>query len=536
LGSYLIRDPSGSGVPTLAQTRDANRVNEITEISNTTGPGWTVPQYDTAGNMIRLPQPLNPSSGYAATWDAWNRLVQLADGDTIVAQYAYDALTRRTVSVSPTESRDFYYSANWQILEERLGDSPDTALPDRQFVWGLQYIDQLLLRDRSVSGGSLNERLYALQDANWNVTALVDTSGTVQERYAYSAYGVPLFLNANFTPQSGNASAFAWETLYCGYRYESAVALYQVRYRTLHSLLGCWLSCDPAGTGPDVNLYTYVRNCPMVYIDSSGLKIAPCCKADASANRCIYIFTWEAHGYFPADTMARGHSSVSLSAYSDDVYGFHGKGIALDIGRGLTRGVMAFERIKSIYRCCCLTSAEYDTFKNEIATLARKAHLNQPLYEYNADTQGDPEDICGHEFNWRHGRGPLGQTVTDTNPYPVCAGTAQHEARLGCAHIAPSDGSDPLQLEKALNSNIYCEQLPTKNPSPPPSPLAPAIDWRQEIMKRGGAASPIPAQAPPIDWSQPNTWPGLTPPPPPSNQPNTSPGPLTHLPFKPFKQ
>jgi hypothetical protein len=36
-----------------------------------------------------------------------------------------------------------------------------------------------ILRDRSVSG-TLDERLFALQDANWNITALVNTSGAVQ--------------------------------------------------------------------------------------------------------------------------------------------------------------------------------------------------------------------------------------------------------------------------------------------------------------------------------------------------------------------
>src|SRR5436189_405887 len=48
----------------------------------------------------------------------------------------------------------------------------------------------LILRDRDTNAdGALDERLYALQDANWNVTALTSSSGDVQERYAYDAYG-----------------------------------------------------------------------------------------------------------------------------------------------------------------------------------------------------------------------------------------------------------------------------------------------------------------------------------------------------------
>ena len=59
-------------------------------------------------------------------------------------------------------------------------------------MWGLRYIDDLILRDRDPNAdGTLDERLYAFQDPNWNVIALTDVSGDVQERYAYDAYGMP---------------------------------------------------------------------------------------------------------------------------------------------------------------------------------------------------------------------------------------------------------------------------------------------------------------------------------------------------------
>ena len=101
---------------------------------------------------------------------------------------------------------------------------PNTGVADRQFVWGLRYIDDCVLRDRTTTG-TLNERLYAMQDANWNVVAICNTSASVLERYAYTAYGVVQFLNGSFTPLSGNASAYEWETLYCSYRYEAATGL-----------------------------------------------------------------------------------------------------------------------------------------------------------------------------------------------------------------------------------------------------------------------------------------------------------------------
>ena len=92
-----------------------------------------------------------------------------------------------------TDTRHYYYTTQWQVIEERLG-SATTA--DRHYLWGNRYINDLILRDRDVNGdGTLEERLYALKDANWNVIALADANGDIQERYAYDAYGQPKFLS-----------------------------------------------------------------------------------------------------------------------------------------------------------------------------------------------------------------------------------------------------------------------------------------------------------------------------------------------------
>ena len=52
------------------------------------------------------------------------------------------------------------------------------------------YVDALVLRDRdSNADGTLDERLYVAQDANYNVIALFDNSGNVVERYVYDPFG-----------------------------------------------------------------------------------------------------------------------------------------------------------------------------------------------------------------------------------------------------------------------------------------------------------------------------------------------------------
>jgi hypothetical protein len=165
-----------------------------------------------------------------------------------VRRVAYDGLNRRVIrhnygSGFFTETRHFYYSDNWQVLEERVDDA--TYTPDRQFVWGLRYIDDLILRDRSF-GDTLDERLYALQDANWNVVGFCNDIGAMQQRIAYTPYGLPIWLNTAFAPGSDD---FAWETLYCGYRWDGrndgSYGLYQVRFRFYHTEMGIWITRDP---------------------------------------------------------------------------------------------------------------------------------------------------------------------------------------------------------------------------------------------------------------------------------------------------
>ena len=139
----------------LDQTRTSNSVNEIYSMSSGTGPTWQPPGYDPAGNMTTMPQPNAPGNPYAATFDAWQRMRFLYDttvptAPVQVQENQYDGRNFRVRRIIPTESgtetRDFYHSDSWQVLQEYVA-----GYVDRQYVWGLRYIDDLVLRDRSVA-------------------------------------------------------------------------------------------------------------------------------------------------------------------------------------------------------------------------------------------------------------------------------------------------------------------------------------------------------------------------------------------------
>lgn len=270
------QDDDGNGSWDLIQARTSNPVNEITDIDNTTGSSWSTPAYDANGNTTLIPRPdLGTNKSMIATWDAWNRLVKLVNPDNsqTLVEFAYDGRNLRIVnkeyaSGTLSATRHLYYTDSWQALEERVNTS---TAPERQHVWGIRYIDDLVLRDRHTNAdGTLDERLYHLPDANWNVTAVVDTSGSVQERIEYTPYGQLQFLAPSFGLRS--ASSYDIRTTYTSRECIPEIKLYDFRNRWYDPGLGRFYSRDPIKyKGSNWNLFAYVDGSPQDKFDPTGL-------------------------------------------------------------------------------------------------------------------------------------------------------------------------------------------------------------------------------------------------------------------------
>jgi RHS repeat-associated protein len=162
-------------------------------------------------------------------------------------------------------ARDLYYSANWQVLEERAG-----GVTKASYVWSPVYVDAMIARDRP----DIGERQYVLQDANFNVTGIVSTAGAVLERYVYDSFGKATVLNPSWGTISG--SAYGWVYLHQGLRLDTVSGDYDNRGRIYDPILGRFLNLDPIRyEADDVNLYRYVGNRPTVLCDPFGLKPTP---------------------------------------------------------------------------------------------------------------------------------------------------------------------------------------------------------------------------------------------------------------------
>ena len=238
------------------QTRSANKQNEIISVS-----GATTPAYDSNGNLT------TDENNYRFVYDAWNKVVQVKNSSNVViVTYGRDALHRHVTDTVGSTVTDRFFSGDWQLLETKVGSNTVT-----RNVWSPVYVDGLVLRDRDTdSNGTLNERLYALQDANWNTTALVNTSGTVQERYTYTPFGQVTFRDGSGSTLS--ASAKDWVFLHQGGE-RIAAGDYEFRNRVYSPNLGRWLSNDPLGfNAGDQNWYQAVGNNPGNGTDPSGFQ------------------------------------------------------------------------------------------------------------------------------------------------------------------------------------------------------------------------------------------------------------------------
>jgi RHS repeat-associated protein len=273
----------------VAQNRTANAQNELAQV------GSASLAYSPTGNLT------TDAQGRTLTYDAWNRLVSVADtAGTEVARYGYDGLNRRIVEqvgtlASPAAAtaaiRDIYYSQDWQALEERVRTTPSQVATnaDTRFIWSPVYVDAMIARDRNADGntttgtGGLEQRVYAIQDANWNTTAIIAatgvpgvSAGTVINRFAYTPYGESQTLTASWaTPPAGSTPAVPWAHLFQGLEFTDVTGLAYVRHRDYSATLGRFIELDPIGfSAGDNNWYRFVANGPTGKTDPSGL--GPC--------------------------------------------------------------------------------------------------------------------------------------------------------------------------------------------------------------------------------------------------------------------
>ncbi len=232
--------------------KDANN-NTKTNTYQVIVPGGTGKSlsYDLAGNTI--------SDGtHTFTWDAASRLVKITYGDGSTSDFGYDAFGRRVKIVekdnagNATSTKQFVFDG-LEIAEQRDGNNVLTA---RYFP------------DGYVTGANATpyeaEQFYYLRDHLGSVRGVFNRDEQAIEVYQdFGHYG-----RMTLTEGTNNIAS---DMSYTGHYRHSKSGMYLTRYRAYSPELARWLSRDPIGEAGGINLYGYVLNNPVNWVDPLGL-------------------------------------------------------------------------------------------------------------------------------------------------------------------------------------------------------------------------------------------------------------------------
>lgn len=276
-----------------SEDRTSNSQNQLTGVS-----GQTSPTYDANGNMT------TDEVGQQYVYDAWNRLVLVKDSSSNpLESFGFDAMGRRIIE-DDGSALDLYFDSS-NIIEEQVAGA--TTI---QYVWEPHSINTLVLRDRDTdANGSLDERLYAQQDANNDVIAYVATSGDVAERNVFDPYGITTFVDASWNTLSSSAINSTY--LFQDGRYDVAFVGYRFGAREYRPSIQVWISKDPIDQYTlATNGYFALNNNPLIYVDCFGFVAAPTL---TTANREYAgktitqgLFVWAGPGDFAYNHIAIG--------------------------------------------------------------------------------------------------------------------------------------------------------------------------------------------------------------------------------------
>jgi RHS repeat-associated protein len=235
-------DPVGNRLSSLGVGSYTNNTsNELTATSSATY------GYDLNGSAVTK----NDSTGITTyAWDFENRLISLTlPGSGGTVSFKYDPFGRRIYKSSSTATSIFAYDGD-NLIEETNASGGVVA----RYSPGLN-IDEPLAMLRSGTTSFYNA------DGLDSVTSLANSVGTLAQTYMFDSFG-------KLTASSGSLTN---PFQYTGRESDPETDLYYYRSRYYDSVLGRFLSEDPAGFIGGLNFYAYVTNDPTSWRDPFGL-------------------------------------------------------------------------------------------------------------------------------------------------------------------------------------------------------------------------------------------------------------------------
>lgn len=228
-----------------ARAYTTNEVNEYTSVG-----GVSNLIYDDNGNLTQ-------NGDYTYRYDYENRLLEVIQNGSSLANYYYDPAGRRIRKTTNAGEDVRFFFDGARVIEER--DENDQLLAE--YLYGI-WIDDILRMKRD------GQTYFYHQNFLGSVVALTNSLGELAERYLYDVYGKTQFLDQgnNSAPQSITSNPY----LFTGRRLDGETNLYYYRARFYDTNLGRFLQRDPLGYVDGWNTYEYAGGNPVMRIDPMG--------------------------------------------------------------------------------------------------------------------------------------------------------------------------------------------------------------------------------------------------------------------------
>ena len=237
----------------LTMTLDAETTHYTYDANNRLLTAGTLSfEYDANGNMARRTDNTDPSNPLVTQYhyDYRNHLTQITYPDGTKNWFEYGADGVRQTKRTTTSAVQFIYDG-FDVIQEISNMTGQTSA---EYFHGPRG---LLKQRRS------NQDQWCLLDGLGSTTALTDSAETVTDTYTYEAFGNRVAT----TGTTVNPYKYVGGS---GYYTDDESDLTLLTFRYYDAALGRFITRDPASVGP--NLYAYVSNNPLKYVDPTGLR------------------------------------------------------------------------------------------------------------------------------------------------------------------------------------------------------------------------------------------------------------------------